>query len=304
MHLNQLETFMWIATLRNFHAAAARLNLTQPGISARIAALELELGRRLFTRRKRKVALTKDGVDFLHYAQEVLRLTTSLRSTRSTPELRHQTLRIGMVDTLSHAILPALVRETMMRISSANVEITVDSTAHLQRMLANREIDIAFLVGVIYEPNIRAIWLADLQLEWLASPEIVAARPTTYNLKDLIKHRIITFEAGTHVSHEIDALIGRKKLTPTKRIGCTSVGMIREFVRQGLGIGTLPAAAAQAEIARNEIVILPTNVKLPAFDIFACYATDSPSDAGATIAEIGQRLCRPFSSAKKRKRAA
>ena len=42
--LNQLEAFYWIARLGGFHAAATRLNLTQPTVSLRIRGLEEALG--------------------------------------------------------------------------------------------------------------------------------------------------------------------------------------------------------------------------------------------------------------------
>src|SRR5262245_31476327 len=109
MHLYQLETFMWVAALKNFHAAAVRLNVTQPGVSARISALEAELGMKLLTRRQREVTLTKDGHEFMRYAQEVLRLTAELKSRKPSLDSGERTIRIGMVGTLSHAMLTPLV---------------------------------------------------------------------------------------------------------------------------------------------------------------------------------------------------
>lgn len=292
MHLNQLETFLWVAALRNFHAAARRLNLTQPGISARIAALEIELGRRLLSRRGGRVTLTREGDGFLRYAREVLRLTADLRSTEASGEASPGTVRVGMVGTVARFLLPHLTERLLAKAPQANIELVTDSTANLQRQLANRDIDVAFLVGVIYEPNIRATWIANLQLEWIASASLAVKK--SYSARDLAEQRIITFEAGTQISQEVDLTLKQTKPGSTlQRVGCTSVEAIVELVRRGVGIGTLPAAAVRVEIDRGEIKVLASTVKLPVFDVFACFPTDSPSNVGASVADMAQRLCRP-----------
>ena len=45
-----LETFVWVAQLKEFRGAAAKLNTTQPSISQRVAQLEDQLGVRLLKR--------------------------------------------------------------------------------------------------------------------------------------------------------------------------------------------------------------------------------------------------------------
>src|SRR5690606_37160820 len=55
-----------------FSAAGERLRLTQPAMSKRIAALEQHLGRRLFDRVGRDVALTEAGRALLPRARRIL----------------------------------------------------------------------------------------------------------------------------------------------------------------------------------------------------------------------------------------
>ena len=61
MELASLEAFLAIAETGSFSAAGERLHLTQPAVSKRIAVLEAQLGRRLFDRIGREVALTEAG---------------------------------------------------------------------------------------------------------------------------------------------------------------------------------------------------------------------------------------------------
>ena len=68
-----MRTFVAVADAGQFQEAAADLSITQQAVSKRIAALEKDLGVRLFTRTARGAQLTTDGQAFLPYARDLLR---------------------------------------------------------------------------------------------------------------------------------------------------------------------------------------------------------------------------------------
>jgi DNA-binding transcriptional LysR family regulator len=72
--LDTARTFVAAADAGQFQEAAAELAVTQQAVSKRIAALERELGVRLFTRTARGAELTIDGQAFLPHARELLRV--------------------------------------------------------------------------------------------------------------------------------------------------------------------------------------------------------------------------------------
>ncbi|MCF3102376.1 LysR family transcriptional regulator [Streptomyces roseoverticillatus] len=74
MDLEAVRTFAAIAEAGQFQKAAADLSVTQQAVSKRIAALERDLGVRLFTRTPRGAELTIDGQAFLPHARELLRV--------------------------------------------------------------------------------------------------------------------------------------------------------------------------------------------------------------------------------------
>ena len=61
MDFGALRAFVAVAELSSFSRAAEQIYLTQPAVSKRIAALEDELGMRLFDRIGRGVHLTEAG---------------------------------------------------------------------------------------------------------------------------------------------------------------------------------------------------------------------------------------------------
>ena len=72
MDVEGVRTFLAAAEHGQFQQAAAGLSVTQQAVSKRIAALEAELGVRLFTRTPRGAQLTAEGQAFLPHAHAIL----------------------------------------------------------------------------------------------------------------------------------------------------------------------------------------------------------------------------------------
>ncbi len=73
MDISALQAFLAVAESGSFSRAAERIYLTQPAISKRIAALEKEIGARLFDRIGRGIHLTPAGEALLSRARNVLK---------------------------------------------------------------------------------------------------------------------------------------------------------------------------------------------------------------------------------------
>jgi DNA-binding transcriptional LysR family regulator len=71
--LDAVRTFVAVADAGRFGDVAAGLSVTQQAVSKRVAALERELGVRLFARGARGARLTIDGQAFLPHARALLR---------------------------------------------------------------------------------------------------------------------------------------------------------------------------------------------------------------------------------------
>lgn len=75
-----VEYFLVVAREQNMTKAAAELHVSQPALSAQIAALEKQLGIKLFRRTNKSTLLTEDGVLFRSRAQELVDLTNKIES--------------------------------------------------------------------------------------------------------------------------------------------------------------------------------------------------------------------------------
>jgi DNA-binding transcriptional LysR family regulator len=107
-----LEVFREVARQRSITGAATSLRYTQSAVSRQIAALELELGARLFDRLPRGVALTEEGRCLLGHATVILdRLALARREVTAVHAGAAGRLRVGAFPTADAALVPrALAR--------------------------------------------------------------------------------------------------------------------------------------------------------------------------------------------------
>jgi DNA-binding transcriptional LysR family regulator len=142
-----LQYFAAVAREMSFSRAAARLNVSQPSLSAQVRELERRLGFQLFARTSRHVALTREGRLFLPQALQMI--AEAARMNRAAREIRANELRVGA------AIYSVLIPE--------RVTLTDDFARdhpHVALMVSNRDqarlftdlrrgdIDLALVIGL------------------------------------------------------------------------------------------------------------------------------------------------------------
>ena len=67
----RLRIFLTLAEEGSFTRTAARLGITQPGVSQNISELERAYGLKLFSRERGAVSLTREGKEFREYALRI-----------------------------------------------------------------------------------------------------------------------------------------------------------------------------------------------------------------------------------------
>lgn len=96
MELRLLRYFLAVAREENITRAAQSLHLSQPALSKQLIELEQELGTQLFTRGKRKITLTEEGMLFRKRADEILLLCEKAeREVSQKSELLSGEISIG-----------------------------------------------------------------------------------------------------------------------------------------------------------------------------------------------------------------
>src|SRR5688500_8011189 len=109
--VTQLRSFAAVARAGSVQEAARLLYVTQPSVSAAIAALARSLGVALVDRDGRGIRLTKAGEAFAPYAAEILGLLEQgRRAAAEAAQPERARLRVVAVNTAGEYLLPPLIQ--------------------------------------------------------------------------------------------------------------------------------------------------------------------------------------------------
>ena len=288
--LRGIETFYWVATLGGFHVAAEKLNASQPAISQRIGQLEKALGTRLFERHSRGVRLTVRGQALMTHAERMLQLRRDMLAIASEPDAIGGKLVIGVAETIVQTWLPTLLARVHDRFPALSLDIEVDTTPLMRSRLLGHQIDLAFLMGPLDDPQIENLALCRYRLAWLASPTLrLAAEPLT--LADLGAWPLLTYPASSRPYQALQQILVRAGVRDARMYGSASISTTARMVRDGIGVGILAPAALRHELSEGQLRQLDVaGEALPDLSFTASWLHAGESHVPAAVARLAVQV--------------
>jgi len=242
--LNLAQCATVLDKYRNFARAAAAMHVTQPTFSRKIAALEQDLGVRLFDRSSKRVEPTAEGRLFLERARALLADAERLREDLSDlDQLRSGELVVGA----GPYSLEMSVIEAVARLVTAAPGIRVEIIEAQWRELVPRLLsgNVGVVVGEISamaaEPRIEVETLPIHRGVLYCRPGHPLAGRNELGLEDLLQYPLV----GTRLPSRIGQLLLPSTAAVTDllsgdvlpRITTTSIAAAREIVKRTDGIG-------------------------------------------------------------------
>lgn len=270
MRLRNLATFIKVARLGSFHAAAQQLHASQPAISARIIALEEELGVKLFSRDKSGTRITAWGNQLLPYAEKLLAISQEMKAQVNQDKPQKGTVRIGIADTLAHLWLSSLLKHWQEQYPLISFELTSDVTPTLIRQLQNHQIDLALMVAEqSIPPNLVIDPLCSYPQCWVAIPDHPLANNPICSSEALAASPILSFPRDSRPWHFLQQYFSALNELPVIHT-CSSVANLLTLVSQGVGIALLPTPLVEQSLKNAELVTLQTQAEPP--ELAFCYS--------------------------------
>lgn len=167
MDIGLARTFLEVISSGSFVAAADRLNLTQTAVSARIRALEDQLGRRLFVRNRAGARLTAAGERFRQHATTLVQVWERARQQVALPLGRAELISVGGELSLWTPLLADWLIWMRRECPDIALKAEVDTPTRLLDRVEDGSLDVA----VLYNPPPRA----GLVIELLAEEKLVMA---------------------------------------------------------------------------------------------------------------------------------
>ena len=272
MNLRFVEAFYWVATLKSVTRAAEKLFLTQSAMSARVVALEEELGTLLLDRRDKHFRLTVAGTRFVTYAQKLLELQREIKTEMGSDQAMAASLRIGAIESVLHSWLIPWIETLRSEQPGLELELTVETTPVLMDQVQRGAQDIVFAALPAGGDGVRNKALPPMAMRFIGHAK--QHRKRAYTLLELARGELLTFQRGSqpHVAL-LDAL--RQSGVENKRVhSISSISAMAQLVQGGFGVATLPLAAAHRLVDVQGLRVLKCNVSLPPLPIHASYRSD------------------------------
>ncbi len=196
MDIDHAQTFLDVVNSGTFARAAARLHVTQAAVSARIHALEEELGQSLFIRNKAGARMTAAGREFLPFAMQLVQVWELARRQVSQRPGRQAVLSLGGEFSLCNALLLTWLIRLRRDRPAVALRTHVDITERLLDRLQKGVLDIA----VMYTPHRRP----GVEIAPLFEEELVAVKTAARGL-DLSPDTYVYVDWGPDFSAQHEA---------------------------------------------------------------------------------------------------
>jgi LysR family transcriptional regulator, flagellar master operon regulator len=144
MNLDELRTFLEVIDSGSLVAASRRLNVTPSTVTARINALEEEVGQRLLHRHKSGAELTSPGFKLQRYAEVMVQLWRQARYEVSLPKGFQGVCNVGLEFDLWRSVGERFLNYVREHCRGIAVAIWPGEQRQLDRWLNIGLIDLAF----------------------------------------------------------------------------------------------------------------------------------------------------------------
>jgi len=238
MTLDQLRYFQAVCKYDGVSRAADVLNISQPSVSNAIANLEKEFGVELFTRQRKRLLLTKDGRIMSELADKLLfQADETIRTMRELGS-NNKVLRLGVPPMIGSLVLPVLYGNHFNLYPQLQVRIVEDDSSGLKRLLAENQIDMAFLPHTHpFGGDLCAQPLTELQNVCCVHKAHRFAAQKSIRLEELRDEPLVLFKNSFFQTERIMNQFSKLSIIPNVLLDTAQLPIVQNMIASGMAIG-------------------------------------------------------------------
>jgi LysR family transcriptional regulator, glycine cleavage system transcriptional activator len=234
----------------SFTHAATELCVTTSAVSRQVRALEGELGRTLFERQARGLALTKDGAAYLAQVADALRrlddASAVLRGSGNRRKLRLSVL----ASFAGNWLVPRLPK---FELANPDVDLSLEATTRYADF-GRDPVDLAIRFGTGPWDGLASEPLFPLEFYPVCRPVPARAGPPLRTPADLARH---TWLDEVHIPHAWPlwlAAAGVAGLEPARRLTYDHAQLMLDAAMAGQGIALTSDVIAERALAERRLI--------------------------------------------------
>ena len=293
MELRQLRYFVGVSEAGSLLKASTRLHVAQPALGQQIAALEQELGARLFDRSSRGVTLTEAGRTFLQHAQVVLADVERARgAVRESAAVPSGEVAIGLPTTVALIATVPILQACRAQLPQVRLKLVEAYSGFVHEWLLSGRLDLALLYGDHPEPAVAKRVLLDDRLAFVSGPGAAAA-PRTMKLAALARWPLVLPGREHGLRRIVDEACARAGITLDVVAEIESLPSVKRAVEAGLGHTILPLGGVAEEVAAGRLCAAPIDgPEMPRRVVCATHMARPTTPAAAAVIELATTVIR------------
>jgi DNA-binding transcriptional LysR family regulator len=242
MDINTLKAFVAVAETNSFSLAAERVFLTQSAVSKRIAALESELGVKLFDRIGKTTSLNEAGHKLLPRAINMLQEMEDIQ--RSISNLSGDVagkLTMGISHHIGLHRIPPILRKFRQQHPNVHFDIRFLGSEAACHAVAQGKLELGIVTLPTEPPSnlaITKLWHDPLQ--FVVSGEHPLAKAEKPTLEDLVQHQALLPGVGTYTRNVLEKALAPQDLKIDVAISTNYLETLKTMTTTGLGWSLLP----------------------------------------------------------------
>ncbi|WP_051954114.1 LysR family transcriptional regulator [Xenophilus azovorans] len=300
MDLKHLRMFVDAADAGGLSRAAVRHGLVHATVSKQIAALETDVGGRLFHRTGRGLTLTELGQALLPRARHLLGEADSLlTATRDMAAEPTGVVTLAIQSSLARLIGSALLRKALQLHPGIRVRVMEGYNAHIQQWVASGQADLG-IVNSYGGARRRGDAIADVRLWLIGSRQAAVARQSSVRLSTLARLPLVLPGHPNGLRVMLEDAARRHRLQLHVAMEVDSIAIQRDLVAEGDLFTVLPFYAVVDEVRAGRVSASP--IVAPVLTRSLVIAATQAHPASAAARAI-YRLVRDFAADMSRRNA-
>lgn len=256
MELRQLEYLVAVVEEANFTRAAARVHISQSGVSAQVKALEHELGTTLVDRSGGTVTPTAAGLAALEHGRAALTAVAAVRrAVNDVAGVVRGRIVVGMV--VGCTVAPLFDALATFHRAHPGVDVTLveDGSDRLLGRTRTGDVDLA-LVGTAGVPaGVESLTIVSEGLVAAVPRDHVLAGRDAVDLTELVGHPLVGLPEGTGIRTVLDRSCAAAGVRPHVVLQASAPGAVADLAARGLGVAVLSASSVE----HPELCVVPVN---------------------------------------------
>ncbi|MHA7775493.1 LysR family transcriptional regulator [Roseibium sp. M-1] len=246
MDWNAIKVFAAVCETGSLVKAAERIGVSHATVFRHMAALERQVGTKLFDRVKGRYVLTDAGTEMQEISAGIISSFEEVnRRIAGRDEAAAGTIRLTAPRSFSDTVLPRYLADFARVHPAISIELLVSNQ---ELNMSDRSADVALRVA--QDPPDHLWGQRILSIGWAiyASPGYLKANEPLNDAKDLSAHRVLG-PAGKLARHPAFAkLLGVSQ--PLTRVCCDDLTTMASLAAHGFGVALLPDDMRRPDLQR------------------------------------------------------